>query len=80
MASFFTPASQKPKSRVTWEERAPVDGSPTSLLVAKYTPEQDAKPRGGTRKIAAFDLVCLRGRSQALRSLANTALTTRTTP
>ncbi|KAK4145074.1 polynucleotide kinase 3 phosphatase-domain-containing protein [Dichotomopilus funicola] len=59
VANFFTPASQKPKDRTIWSERAPDEDSPTTLLVAKYTPE-GAPGSAGTpappRKIAAFDL------------------------
>ena len=59
VASFFTPASQRPKSQVKWEERAPAKDEPTSLLVARFG-SQDASPSShspGKRKIAAFDLV-----------------------
>ncbi|CAK7206598.1 DNA kinase/phosphatase Pnk1 [Sporothrix eucalyptigena] len=60
VASFFTPASQKPKTKslVSWEERAPVDSVPTTLLVATFRPEDttelDSAPK--RRKVAAFDL------------------------
>ena len=42
VASFFTPASQKPKAKkgpVAWEERAPAEGVPATLLVATFQPE-----------------------------------------
>ncbi|KAI5926052.1 polynucleotide kinase 3 phosphatase [Camillea tinctor] len=60
VANFFTPASQKPKDRTVWSERAPDHDTPATLLVARYEPEEkenaekiDNKSR---RKIAAFDL------------------------
>ncbi|CAK7220173.1 DNA kinase/phosphatase Pnk1 [Sporothrix bragantina] len=60
VASFFTPASQKPKvkSLVSWEERAPAEGVPATLLVAKFQPEAFKKASGSPkrRKVAAFDL------------------------
>ncbi|KAK5629274.1 hypothetical protein RRF57_004989 [Xylaria bambusicola] len=56
VASFFTPASQKPKDRTVWMERGK-DSTPATLLVGRFEPEagepQDRKKR---RKIAAFDL------------------------
>ncbi|EFX06234.1 diphosphomevalonate decarboxylase [Grosmannia clavigera kw1407] len=60
VASFFTPASQKPKDRVVWAERAPRRGAATTLLVARYEPvaktgsESTSVPT--KTKIAAFDL------------------------
>jgi bifunctional polynucleotide phosphatase/kinase len=59
VASFFTPASQKPKERTTWTERAPDEDSPTTLLVGRYAPENEEEPAQKRRKIAAFDLVGL---------------------
>ncbi|KAH6684945.1 bifunctional polynucleotide phosphatase/kinase [Plectosphaerella plurivora] len=57
IANFFTPASQKPKSRTIWTERAPNEDVPETLLVARYEPEKAEDPRGPKRrKIAAFDL------------------------
>lgn len=59
VASFFTPASQKPKDRTTWNERSPNDKTPATLLVAKYLPEKtdDTKKADPTKhKIAALDL------------------------
>ncbi|KAK1833920.1 PNK3P-domain-containing protein [Podospora conica] len=62
VASFFTPTSQKPKDRTTWNERSPDDKTPATLLVAKYVPEKtnDTKRPDDTElpkkhKIAAFD-------------------------
>lgn len=63
VASFFTPTSQKPKERTTWNERMPPkDGKDSNdaratLLVAQYTPESyEAEPPSKRRKVAAFDL------------------------
>lgn len=61
VASFFTPASQKPKTeaRVAWSERRVDEGTPPTLLVARYThPEQEdaSKPRETPIKLALFDL------------------------
>ncbi|KAI0393237.1 DNA kinase/phosphatase Pnk1 [Xylariaceae sp. FL0594] len=60
VASFFTPASQKPKDRTVWSERAPDDDrSPPTLLVARFEPEhmqETEEDRRKRRKIAAFDL------------------------
>lgn len=64
MASFFTPASQKPKveTRVNWSERATNDDIPPTLLVGryetsnKYGTEGQPEPLAKRRKIAAFDL------------------------
>ncbi|KAL8287824.1 hypothetical protein RB597_000035 [Gaeumannomyces tritici] len=61
VASFFTPASQKPKDRTAWSDRAPTadsDKAVATLLVARYVPEgtPDNEPRSKRRKIAAFDL------------------------
>ncbi|RFU36102.1 hypothetical protein B7463_g161, partial [Scytalidium lignicola] len=59
LASFFTPTSQKPPEKITWEERAPYDDSPATLLVGQYRPSiipevhQDLAEKGD--KIAAFD-------------------------
>ncbi|KAF4122020.1 bifunctional polynucleotide phosphatase/kinase [Geosmithia morbida] len=56
--NFFKPASQKPRDRTVWSERAPADGGPATLLVARYEPEDAAAAveRDARRKIAAFDL------------------------
>lgn len=66
VASFFTPSSQKPPEKITWQERAPNDDTPDSLVVGKYEPAKDStmseKPTGGEmkrHKIAAFDFVSL---------------------
>ncbi|KAH0489873.1 hypothetical protein TgHK011_001365 [Trichoderma gracile] len=57
VASFFTPASQKPKDRTVWSERSPTDDVPATLLVGRYQPENDdPTSRQKRRKIAAFDL------------------------
>ncbi|KAI6276167.1 hypothetical protein MCOR31_003936 [Pyricularia oryzae] len=63
VASFFTPTSQKPKERTTWNERMPPkDGKDSNdaratLLVAQYTPKSyEAEPPSKRRKVAAFDL------------------------
>ncbi|KJR83120.1 bifunctional polynucleotide phosphatase/kinase [Sporothrix schenckii 1099-18] len=62
VANFFTPASQKPKppkpppSQVTWEERAPAEGQPTSLLVATFGGGARRQPIIAPIKVAAFDL------------------------
>ncbi|KAK3903797.1 polynucleotide kinase 3 phosphatase-domain-containing protein [Staphylotrichum tortipilum] len=60
VANFFTRTSEKPKDRTRWTERSPDNDSPATLLVAQYTPDDNASavpsvlaPR---RKIAAFDL------------------------
>ena len=66
VASFFTPASQKPKeqTRTLWSERAPDEDTPATLLVGRYEPaakeengDGDAALNVKRRKIAAFDLV-----------------------
>ncbi|KAM0255346.1 hypothetical protein ACHAQJ_005864 [Trichoderma viride] len=57
VASFFTPASQKPKDRTIWSERGPTDDVPATLLVGRYQPEnKDNGSHSKRRKIAAFDL------------------------
>ncbi|CAK7270825.1 DNA kinase/phosphatase Pnk1 [Sporothrix epigloea] len=63
VASFFTPASQKPavKSSVAWDERAPAVGVPATLLVATFCPEGSRETSSSSttpkrRKVAAFDL------------------------
>ncbi|KAM3069449.1 DNA kinase/phosphatase Pnk1, variant 2 [Clarireedia jacksonii] len=61
VASFFTPTSQKPPQRISWQERAPDDDTPSTLLVGKYEPSKDSgisKPASQDtkrNKIAAFD-------------------------
>ncbi|KAH8677657.1 polynucleotide kinase 3 phosphatase-domain-containing protein [Xylariales sp. PMI_506] len=55
--NFFTPASQKPKERATWSERAPNHDTPATLLVSRYEPDNmDDSDRRKRRKVAAFDL------------------------
>jgi len=58
VASFFTPASQKPITTevVTWQERAVDDDStPKTLLVGKYTLSSNDTPTLSRSKVAAFD-------------------------
>lgn len=64
VASFFTPSSQKPPEKITWQERAPAEDAPNSLVVGKYQPVKDSakdQPKIGgdikRHKIAAFDFV-----------------------
>ncbi len=61
MASFFTPVSQKEAERTIWQERAPDDDTPSTLLVGKYSPKDPSdkpKPPSPIRqKVAAFDFV-----------------------
>ncbi|KAK1760148.1 polynucleotide kinase 3 phosphatase-domain-containing protein [Echria macrotheca] len=59
VANFFTPTSQKPKERTTWNERSPDEKTLPTLLVGKYVPEETSEktePLVGKKKIAAFDL------------------------
>lgn len=61
MASFFTPASQKPKveTRVNWSERAVNDDTPATLLVARYETSRKygtEERHADRKKIAVFDL------------------------
>ncbi|KUJ12099.1 PNK3P-domain-containing protein [Mollisia scopiformis] len=57
VSSFFTPASKKPPEKILWQERAPNDDVPSTLLIGKYTPDESTSgavpPKG--KKIAAFD-------------------------
>ncbi|TVY50050.1 Bifunctional polynucleotide phosphatase/kinase [Lachnellula occidentalis] len=60
VASFFTPASQKPPEKVVWQERAPNDDTPNTLLVGKYEPANDPvstsnEHESRKKKVAAFD-------------------------
>ncbi|KAI9048691.1 hypothetical protein LZ554_007522 [Drepanopeziza brunnea f. sp. 'monogermtubi'] len=62
VASFFTPASQKPPEKIVWQERAPNDDTPSTLVVGKYqAPDSSSsysKSIAGESKrykIAAFD-------------------------
>jgi bifunctional polynucleotide phosphatase/kinase len=63
IASFFTPKSQKPPQKISWQERAPDDDTPSTLLVGKYEPSKDsaisepASQDTKRNKIAAFDFV-----------------------
>ncbi|KAM0352335.1 hypothetical protein ACHAPU_002000 [Fusarium lateritium] len=58
IASFFTPASQKPKDPTVWSERSPNDNDdiPATLLVGRFEPEKKEDRTTKRRKIAAFDL------------------------
>ncbi|PHH55080.1 Bifunctional polynucleotide phosphatase/kinase [Ceratocystis fimbriata CBS 114723] len=75
MANFFKPTSEKIKdvaalAKATWTEKAPDEKEATSLLVARFVPDQGAgemqseveavskssDPAAPKRKIAAFDL------------------------
>lgn len=56
MASFFTPASQKPKDKTSWSERSPADGVPGTLLVARYDADTKEDPGVKRTRVAAFDL------------------------
>ncbi|PQE03755.1 hypothetical protein CJF30_00006436 [Rutstroemia sp. NJR-2017a BBW] len=63
IASFFTPKSQKPPQKISWQERALDDDTPSTLLVGKYEPSKDsaisepASQDTKRNKIAAFDFV-----------------------
>ncbi|WYZ43506.1 hypothetical protein EsH8_VI_001205 [Colletotrichum jinshuiense] len=56
VANFFKPASQKPKDRTIWTERAPNGDTPATLLVGRYEPEKPPAEAEKRRKVAAFDL------------------------
>ncbi|OHW99065.1 polynucleotide kinase 3 phosphatase [Colletotrichum incanum] len=56
VANFFKPASQKPKDRTIWTERAPNDDTPATLLVGRYEPENTPTESEKRTKVAAFDL------------------------
>ncbi|OLN85139.1 Bifunctional polynucleotide phosphatase/kinase [Colletotrichum chlorophyti] len=56
VANFFKPASQKPKDRTIWTERAPNDDVPATLLVGRYEPENPLVESDKRTKVAAFDL------------------------
>ncbi|CAG8952265.1 hypothetical protein HYFRA_00001005 [Hymenoscyphus fraxineus] len=59
VSSFFTPASQKLPEKINWQERSPDESSPTTLLVAKYIPDNSSSGFGAhdnkNKKVAAFD-------------------------
>ncbi|KAG4437592.1 hypothetical protein IFR05_006931 [Cadophora sp. M221] len=62
VASFFTPSSQKPPEKITWQERASNDDAPDSLVVGRYEPAKDSTKDGNPtgeemkrHKVAAFD-------------------------
>jgi bifunctional polynucleotide phosphatase/kinase len=64
VASFFTPLSQKPPEKIVWQERAPNDDMPSTLLIGKYSPTsklssvvKDGSPATKRQKVAAFDFV-----------------------
>ncbi|EQB45243.1 polynucleotide kinase 3 phosphatase [Colletotrichum gloeosporioides Cg-14] len=56
VANFFKPASQKPKDRTIWTERAPNEDAPATLLVGRYEPENSPAESKKRTKVAAFDL------------------------
>ncbi|KAI8159122.1 Bifunctional polynucleotide phosphatase/kinase [Colletotrichum sp. SAR 10_70] len=56
IANFFKPASQKPKDRTIWTERAPNEDTPATLLVGRYEPENPPAESKKRTKVAAFDL------------------------
>ncbi|EMR87027.1 putative polynucleotide kinase 3 phosphatase protein [Botrytis cinerea BcDW1] len=60
VASFFTPTSQKPPEKISWQERAPDEDSPSTLLVGKFEPLNSSDKRALSHnlkrnKVAAFD-------------------------
>ncbi|KAI9643401.1 DNA kinase/phosphatase Pnk1 [Ciborinia camelliae] len=60
VASFFTPTSQKPPEKISWQERAPNDDTPSTLLVGKFEPSNSSAKEVLSRnlkrnKVAAFD-------------------------
>ncbi|TGO43984.1 hypothetical protein BCON_0675g00010 [Botryotinia convoluta] len=60
VASFFTPTSQKPLEKISWQERAPNEDSPNTLLVGKFEPlnssgKEVLSHNLERNKIAAFD-------------------------
>ena len=62
MASFFTPASQKPPEKMLWQERGAGEDTPRTLLVGRYVPAKDGDTDADSndkkrRKVAAFDFV-----------------------
>ena len=59
VASFFTKTSQKPPEKIKWQERAPNNNSPNSLIVGKYDPIGDVGVTTDRKrlKVAAFDFV-----------------------
>lgn len=64
VAAFFTPTSQKPKTKTEWQERAPASNTPATMLVAHYHPDDQTGDRHKSNgdeqkkkaKVAAFDL------------------------
>lgn len=63
VANFFTPVSQKSPEKTVWNERAPTEDSPNTLLVGTYLPLNFEVPHSPhqtgqrIRKVAAFDFV-----------------------
>ncbi|EDO01508.1 hypothetical protein SS1G_03983 [Sclerotinia sclerotiorum 1980 UF-70] len=60
VATFFTPTSQKPPEKISWQERAPNDDLPSTLLVGKFEPPTSSvtevsSPNLKRNKVAAFD-------------------------
>jgi hypothetical protein len=62
VASFFTPTSQKPPEKIIWQERAPNDDTPNTLIVGKYAAAEISvsalnEHESRKKKLAAFDFV-----------------------
>jgi bifunctional polynucleotide phosphatase/kinase len=81
VASFFTPTSQKLPEKIIWQERAPNDDIPSTLLVGKYVPTSESNSASNDRdtaakrrKVAAFDFVCAQSHSRSPRSDANSRM------
>ncbi|QSZ31625.1 hypothetical protein DSL72_001192 [Monilinia vaccinii-corymbosi] len=60
VASFFQPTSQKPPEKISWQERAPNEDTPSTLLVGRFEPSNNPATEGSSHnlkrnKIAAFD-------------------------
>lgn len=79
VASFFTPASQKPPEKVTWIERGAGKAGPKTLLVGRYVPAKKGeietlKEESKRRKVAAFDFVSCDTSEFYVESLALTCV------
>jgi len=62
VASFFTPTSQKPPEKIIWQERAPNDDTPSTLIVGQYAAVDNPisavnEHESRKKKLAAFDFV-----------------------
>jgi bifunctional polynucleotide phosphatase/kinase len=64
-----------------WQERAPDDDTPSTLLVGKYVPTSEPNSASNDRdtatkrrKVAAFDFVCVRPHSRSPRSGADSRM------